>query len=163
MSLPEGDKEATLLLLIDDLRRLYDHLSTNYHDLKNRVLALIAGELAIVTFIFSGKSLELSKFTSAEIIFFSVGIGLMALAFGMLLWIVATADWLIPLDLNESRKLYKRYNSKLDYLEYIKEDYEACTEHCLRKVAIRAKVYNRTLLVLSCAIIILLVIKFTSH
>jgi len=161
MALPEKDKIETIQIVIDDLRRLFDHISNNYSSLKNRVLGLIAGEVAVISFIFSGKGFNLKMFTSAEKIFFFAGVALLAVAFGQLLWIIGTADWQIPLDLKESKKLYKRFNSKLDYLEDIKEDYESCIEFCLGKMSIRARVYNRTLFILSGAIIIMLVIKFT--
>lgn len=161
MPLPQKDKEPTVAIVLDDLRRLYDHISANYQSLKNRVLALIAGEVAIVSFIFSGDGFELDKFTSAERIFFFLGVILLGVAFGLLLWIVSTADWQIPLDVGESKKLYQRFNSKLDYMEHIKDDYEGCVVYCLGRMATRAKVYNRTLFILSSAILILLVIKFT--
>jgi hypothetical protein len=161
MALPESDKEETIKLALEDLRRLYDHISHNYDSLKNRVLALIAGEVAIASYIFSGKDFDIAKQGTPENIFFGIGVGLLAVSFGALLWIVSTASWVIPLDLSESQKLYKRYNSKLEYLEYIKEDYEDCTALCLRKMATRARVYNVTLFILSGAIIMLLVVKFT--
>lgn len=161
MPLPEDDKEETIQIVIDDLRRLFDHISNNYGSLKNRVLGLIAGEVAITSFLFSGKGFNVTKFTPAEKIFFSIGVLLLAVAFGQLLWIISTADWQIPLDLKESRKLYKKFSSKLEYLEDIKEDYESCIEFCLGKMSTRAKVYNRTLFILSTGIIIMLVMKFT--
>jgi hypothetical protein len=161
MALPEGDKEPTTLIVLDDLRRLFDHISANYANLKNRALGLLAGEVAITSFIFSGDKFNLKYFTSAEKILFLAGIILLAVAFGFLLWIVATAGWQIPLGLNESKKLYKRFHSKLEYLEDIKEDYEECIGYCLSKMESRSKAFNRTLYVLASAIIIMLVIKFT--
>lgn len=161
MALPDKDKEATILIVLDDLRRLFDHVATNYSNLKSRVLGLIAGEVAIVSFIFSGTGIHPSKFTSTEKIFFGAGIALLTLSFGLLLWIIATAYWEIPLDIKASRELYKRFDSKIDYLEHIKEDYENCSEYSLKKMGTRSTVYNRVLIILSVGILILLVIKFT--
>jgi hypothetical protein len=146
MALPDKDKEETILLVLDDLRRLFDHISNNYANLKNRVLGLIAGEVAITSFIFAGKGLHPSKFTSSEKIFFGVGVILLATCFGLLLWIIATAYWEIPLDIKMSRKLYTHFDSKLAYLEDIKEDHENCIEYSLGKMSIRSTVYNRVLL-----------------
>lgn len=162
MALPDKDKEPATLIVLDDLRRLFDHLSSNYHTLKNRVLGLIAGEVAITSFIFSDGGFRFSEFTSAERIFFFIGGGLLSVAFGQLIWIIATADWQIPMSPEDSKDLYKRFNSKLDYLEHIKKDYENCINFCLGKVSLRARVYNRTLFVLSGGIIIMLVLKFTT-
>lgn len=162
MALPNAEKEKAVQMVIDDLRRLYDRVASNYGNLKNRVLGLIAGEVAIASFVFSGDDFNVTTFTPAEKIFMGVGILLLAVAFGLLLWIVATADWQVPLDLKESRKLYQRYNSTLHYLEEIKEDYENCTEYCVAKLSSRATAYNRSLFILSSGIIIMLVIKFAS-
>lgn len=161
MALPKPDREETIRSVLVDLRRLYDHISSNYDSLKNRVLALIAGEVAIASFIFGDEKIKLAKMTSAEEIFFFMGVMLLAVSFGALLWIISTASWIIPLDLEASEQIYDRFDSKLKYLEYIQKDYENSIRHCLKKMSARAKVYNITLFVLSSAIIILLVIKFT--
>lgn len=161
MSLPDDDKEETLQIVLSDLRRLFDHISTNYNALKSRVLGLIAGLVAVVSFIFSGEGLHPSEFSDAEKIFFGVGSILLAGSFVLLLWVVATAYWEIPADIKITKKLYSRFSSKLEWLEDIKEDYENCVAYSVRKLNTRAKITNLVLVLLSIGIIILLVLKFT--
>jgi hypothetical protein len=162
MALSDPEKEAVTLVLIEDLRRLYDHVNNNWINLKNRVLTVVFGEVAIVAFIFSDNAqFNLTSFTVAEVIFFFAAIFAMAGSFLTLVWIVSTSAWIIPLELSESRKVYKRYHSKLEYLEYIKEDHEATIESCLRKMDQRSKAFNKVLVALMFGIIVLLVIKFT--
>lgn len=160
MALPANDKEAAVELVLVDLRRLYDHINANWVNLKNRVLTVTFGEVAIASFIFSTK-FNLHKFTSAELIFFFTGVALMLGSFTVLVWIMSGSHWIIPLDTSESRKLYARYHSKLDYLEHVKVDYEDTIDACLEKHELRAKIFNKVLIGLMCGILILLVIKFT--
>ncbi len=160
MPLPEIDKESTSLIVIDDLRRLYDHINNNWINLKNRVLAVAFGEVAIASFIFSEK-FKLKEFSPAELIFFFTGAGLIISSFIILIWIISTSNWVIPLDVPESKKLYKNYGSKLEYIEYIEEDYENSIQFCLKKMDTRSKVFNKVLIGMTAGILIMLVIKFT--
>jgi hypothetical protein len=163
MALPETDKEETILIVLEDLRRLFDEISRNYNQLKTRALGLIAGEVALVSFVFSGNGINVTKLSVTEIVFFGIGAVLLAVSFALFLWIVSTHQWEVPLDLKESKKLYRRFSSKLDWLENIKEDYENCIERCLRKTRSRSAAFNKALMTLSCGIIIMLVIRFTTQ
>ena len=95
----QTDLIESLKLALDDLKRLFDHLSKNYDSIKNRVLALIAGEVAIATFVFSAPTISASKLTIAEKIFYFSSIGILGLSFLLLVWIISTASWKIPLNL----------------------------------------------------------------
>ena len=83
------------------------------------------------------------------------------MSFGLLIWIISTTHWIIPLDIADSKKLHKRYKNKLEYLEFIKGDYEETVQFCLDKHELRSKTFNKVLIALTCGILILLVIKFT--
>lgn len=146
---------------VDELRRLYDRLSNIYDGLKVKVLALIAGEVAIISFIFSGQSVKIPE-EPYGVIFFATGLAAMAVAFGLLLWVISTADWLVPHDTKESRLLHKRYKTEEEFLEYLKDDYESCIDHCAGKIKKRSAVFNKTVLVLSSGVTILLVLKFST-
>ena len=69
----DKDKEEVLELVVEDLRRLYDHLDNNWTAMKTRVLTVAFGEVAIISFILSGKGIHPSKLTSAEQIFCYTG------------------------------------------------------------------------------------------
>lgn len=163
MALSDEEKKVTIKLVIDDLRRLFDEISRNYTSLKSRALGVLAGEVALVTFLFSGEDIALKYLTDAEKVFFAFGTIALLTSFGLLLWIVSTRQWMVPLDLKESRKLYARYDSELDWLEDIKEDYENCTGYILDVVKKRSAAFNKTLIILSCGIIIMLVLKYLTN
>lgn len=155
----DNDKVQVLETNMEELRRLYDRLTSLYDNIKIKVLALIAGELAIVPFIFS-ENARLMPSELYGIIFSSIGIACIALSFGLLLWAISTADWLVPLDLKESHKLHERYKNKQEYLEYLKSDYEECIVHCLKKIKTRAKIFNVTLMLFSAGAFIIFVLKY---
>ena len=107
MALPESDKESTVQLVIDDLRRLFDEVSSTYGSLKSRALGMLAGEVALVTFIFSGDGIKLLRLSDSERVFFGFGALALIISFGLLLWIVSTRQWLVPLDLKDSKNYTK--------------------------------------------------------
>jgi hypothetical protein len=160
MALSEADEESILQALTEDLRRLYDHVDSNWINLKNRVLTVAFGEVAIASFIFS-TDFKLNKFTTAEIMFFFTGVLLMLASFTVLLWIFSTSHWIIPLDTTESRKVFIRHSSKVSYLKHVKNDYEETIDFCVSKVDTRSRAFNKVLVALTFGILILLVVKFT--
>lgn len=158
MPIKDDDKPEVIKTSIQELKSLYQRIDTNWINLKNRTLGLLAGEVAVVSFIFTDNT-----FVPKEIygrVYFAVGIGLVSLAFALLLFILATSSWRMPYDVETSQKLYKRFDSHLDFLEHIREDYEQCINFCLVKMAFRARLYNISLLALSSGIIMLLVLRF---
>jgi hypothetical protein len=142
-----------------ELVRVFDRLTANYDSIKVKILALIAGEVAIVPFIFSGDFPQLDSLS--EVLFFSAGAALMAAAFAMLLWAASTADWFVPFGANDSKNVGKTYRNKSEMINFLKEDYEKCLEDGLKRIKKRAKAFNVALTVLVLGISILFVIKFT--
>jgi hypothetical protein len=153
-----AEKEKMLSLALEELRRTYDHINNIYDQLRVKVLALIGGEVAIVTLLFAiGMPLPRTVYGA---IFLAAGLLFLSLAFALLLWIVSTVQWKIPVDMDEVASIYKRYNDAIGFLEYLRDDYIKCINHCAGHVSNRAKRFNWAIYVLCAGVIIIMVIKF---
>src|SRR5581483_10491751 len=95
----DTEKIKILKISLDELRRFYDHVSNIYDQLRLKALALIAGELGIVGFIFSDASTRHIPRQVDTQLFYFAGIIFLALAFGSLLWTISSFSWQIPHDL----------------------------------------------------------------
>lgn len=157
MPLRVADKSVVLKVSIKELRHLYGHVNRNWLNLKTRTLGLIAGEVAMVSFVFSRFSVPTATYGR---VFLGAGIALVSLTFIALLWVLATSSWKIPFDIATSKSIYRRFNNEQEFMEHLKEDYEDCISHCLPRFASRARVYNFSLIGFSIGLIILLVLKF---
>lgn len=156
----DQEKVKILKVSLDELRRFFDHVSNIYDQLRVKALALIAGEVATATFIFSADNTRHIPAESGMKIFYFSGIVILGAAFGILLWIVASFTWKIPHDLDDSNKLYKKYNSELEFLEYLHDDFIGAIQHCLPAVDKKARKFNWAIYLLAAGIIMLLVIKY---
>lgn len=155
----EPEKVKILHLSIDESRRTYDHIANTYDQLRAKALAIIAGEIAIVAFIFTGDSLKIPH-VYYGLIFFFVAIVFMLAAFGGLLWTLAALQWRIPSDLAQTSKLLTSYDTELEFLEYLNDDYSAVAQYCAQCVDKKSKMFDKALYFLEAGAIILLVLKF---
>lgn len=146
-------------IAIAELRLLYERLTSLYDGIKIKILALIAGEVAIVPFIFSDGFPDIQS--SQEGVLFGIGAVLFAVSFALLLWAISTADWLVPFAVTDSRKVKELYPTPEKLKAFIKEDYEISAEDCLKRIRVRAKIFNITLWLLVIGLIILFVLKYT--
>lgn len=89
-----AQKEKILQTSVEELRRKYDELSANIDQLRVKVLAFIAGELALVAFLFATGIVV--PHIIYGIFFFMVGVLCIAASFVTLTLILRTALWLPP-------------------------------------------------------------------
>lgn len=156
------EDEKVLKESLEALRRSYDHISNIYDQLRLKALALIAGEVAIVSFIFANPvDRNLPKGTD-RLIFFYVAIALLALAFGFMLWIISTVDWMLPHDSKRADIILsdKNRNTPSTFLKYLHDDYCAVNEHCNKIVSAKCRRFNWVVYTLAGGVIILMVLKF---
>ena len=62
----ENDTEL-LVLAVDELRRLHDSITQSFDNLRGKALALLAGEVAIVTFLFSADGSKKHAFFTDQV------------------------------------------------------------------------------------------------
>lgn len=147
---------------IREHRHTYQNISNIYDQLRIKALALIAGEVAIITFLFNNWDLSKIISDGDRIIFLSVGIFLLSAAFAMFLWIISTVHWIFPHD-NRSAQEWeadKNYPTYYDFLRYLHDDYNTANVHCEKIVSNKCKKFNWSIFLLAAGVIILMVIKF---
>lgn len=146
-------------IAITEMRLHYERLTALYDGIKVRILALIAGEVAIIPFVFSDGFPDVKS--AQEGIFFAGGMVLFVVSFSLLLWAISTADWQMPFGTVDSRSSERLYPTSAKLKRFLKEDYESCSESCLKKIKVRARIFNVTLWLLVASLLILFVLKYT--
>ena len=159
----DTEKVKILKDSLHELRRFYDHVSNIYDQLRIKALAMITGEVAITAFIFSDSNARRIPAQADLRIFYFSGIILLGIAFGLLLWVIASFGWKIPHDLDDSGKLYKKYENEKAFLEYLHDDFIGAINHCLPAVDKKSKRFNWIIYLLAVGVIMLLVIKYGGH
>lgn len=140
------------------MRCFFNHVSNIYDQLRLKALAVLAGEVAIVTFMFTDKGIAIPDAIDSRIFFFA-GVLLLCLAFASLLWTIAPLEWKIPYDQYSSENL-KKFKTQEEFLEYLNDDYCIATRHCLPLVSHKARRFTWTIYMLATGVIILMVIKY---
>lgn len=157
-----GDNTKILQASIAEHRSNYGHISNIYDQLRIKALALIAGEVAIVTFLFTNWNFRELLHDSDRIFFFFTGVGLLGLAFTILLWVISTVEWKVPHNISNAKTLLgdKNHNTEESFLEYLNDDYATVNNFCNTLVSRKCRRFNWTLYLLAAGVIIVMVIKF---
>jgi len=150
--------ESLSRLAINELREFYIAVSNSYDQLRIKALAMIAGEVAIITFIFSGK-FPLPKVVYG-IVFFSIALLLISISFLSFLWIISPVRWEHPTDVDALRKVDKNFKNRETFLEQLVQDHHNAIDICSRILTRKAKAFVWAIYLLSIGIFILLMIKF---
>lgn len=153
------DETEILKLSIIELRKTFDRISNIYDQLRIKAMGVLGGEVAVVTFMFSGNGIPIPTIVYGRIFFF-VGIVLLGIAFGLLLWTISPLEWKMPYDQYLTAELKARFRSSKDFLVYLNDDHVEAVKHCQKYVGIRGKRFTWTIYLLSVGAIILMVIKF---
>jgi len=154
------EKIEVLKQTIRELHRRYDHINNAYDQLRFKVLGLLGGEVAGVSFIFaSGGFMPAQNYGK---VFYFTGITFVVIAFGLLMSLISSVDWSLPLEVKELTNQKKKLPNELEFLEYIRNEYLECIKHCLSQYERRMKQFDRTIYVLVAGVIMLLVIKLGS-
>jgi len=157
------DEQKILKLSIRELRHIYNHISNIFDQLRLKALALIAGELVLIGFIFGadGSSKFKSLHYADEKVFFGIGIAALVVAFGLFLSAISTVKWRVPHDLESASKLLKKTHSDADeYLEYLHDYFVDANNHNQHIISPKLRRFNWTVYLLSAGVTILLVIKY---
>ncbi len=152
------ERKKILRTAIEELRRVCEHVSNIYDQLRIKALTVMAGEVAIVSFMFAGEGVPIPEAAYGRIFYFA-GVLLLSGAFLALLWTVSPLEWKIAYDLYSSDEL-KKFNTEVEFLEYLNNDHRTAVTHCMPLVGKRAKRFTWTIYALSLGVIILIVIKY---
>lgn len=156
------DQKNIIKLSLAEHAKVFDHISNIYDQLRIKALALIAGEVAIVSFLFSGWDFKKTVFDDDRVFLFGTGIAALALAFSLLLWIISTIEWRMPHNLEKSDQLLNDKNRDREdtFLKYIHDDYVNVNIKNNQKVTSKCKKFNWSLYLLAGGVIMIMVIKF---
>lgn len=158
MAIPEKDELAILRLSLVEMQRTYDHITNIYDQLRVKALAFIAGEVAIVTFLFTAEVMW-PNILYGKVLFLSAIVSLL-LAFGLLLWTIASVQWKIPCDFERCKDMACTHSTELKMARYIHDEYLSVLNYCIPLVDKKAKKFNLTIYLLSASVIIVLLIKY---
>ena len=169
MSAKDDRKKEILNYTIDELRLLYSSINSSFDNLRNKALALLAGEVAITTFIFTADVRQDNWFINAAapvygIVLFFVGVGLLVYAFGMFLAVISSAQWTHPPEERDVINPDSRFhNDPLEFLEYLKSEYLRAINHCTKVINARSRRFMHGVYSLSGGIIILILVKYGGY
>ncbi len=153
------ERERILEAAIVEQQHTFARVSNIYDQLRLKALAVLAGEVAMITFLFSGDGVALPEETYGKL-FYYTGVVALLFAFGLLMWTISPLLWKMPYDTYSSKDLISKYKTKLAFLEYLNDDYMEAINHCSSNVSRRSKRFNWTIYTLCVGVTILLAIKY---
>lgn len=155
----EDEKKIEVLKSsIAEYQRIYSSVSNIYDQLRIKTLALIAGEVALLTFIFTDNFAFPGNYYIRVLLF--AGIACLIGAAGIFFWIISGLDWLFPYEFMTADKIHKRFATKLAFYEFLNDDYIVAVTHNKTPVILRAKRINRAIYLLAAGVTIVLVVKY---
>lgn len=163
MAIPEPDQQTLILrAAVEEQRHFYNCISNTFDQLRVKALALIAGEVAIVTFLFvGGDTSVINNLNRVDIvILFGAAVTCLLLAFGLLLWTISTVVWKQAHGFVRSTKLLKTYATEREFLQYLNNDYATINKHNATVITPKLKRFNWIVYLLSAGAILVLLIKY---
>ncbi|MBL8159368.1 hypothetical protein JNJ66_02840 [Candidatus Saccharibacteria bacterium] len=148
-----AEREKVALFNLEELRRKYDELTASFDQLRNKVLAFIAGEIALIAFLFSnGITIPGTVF---GVFFFLFGSGSITASFILLGISLRGATWHSPGSTTPSQT-----TSSLGALNKAYKNYSAAINNNMTIYSKRSRMFDNALTLLLIGVIILLVIKY---
>lgn len=166
MSLLKKDAhyDELLQLGIDELRRLYDFISETYDNLRTKALALLAGEVAMLTFLFNAKQENkpiIDLQSVSDCVFLGVGVTALVVAFLLFLRVLHPEQWDHPPESKDLKNIKERFNNNhTTYLETLKDHYLEVIPACNAKLAKKSKYFVYAIYALVTGIFIVAVLKY---
>lgn len=157
--LDDDEKELILEHGIGVMDGIFCQLGMIYDQLRVKTLSMIAAQLALAGFIFSDWRLTATTYGVDEWIIFGIAVFLQATAMGMMLWILFPSRWLIPGSSSFYEAPNQDYDSHIEYLTKLHNDYKSCIDCVKAPIDKKSKAFTYVLYSLSLSVILLLVLK----
>lgn len=158
------DREEFIETGVEELRRLHRAITQSYDAIKVKALALLAGEVAIVTFLFADNSLTRKTPMDVVIyvaIFHFVGIFLLSMAFILFLHVISPVQWRQPPETKIIRHMDEWFgHNREKFLLHMREEYMDAIANCEAKLAAKARRFILAIYFLSIGIVILVLLKY---
>jgi hypothetical protein len=160
-----SDRERLHTLGVEELRRLHDAIGSSFEGLRTKALGLLAGEVAMITFLFSadtGKPLAKPVIIST-ITMYGVGIALLGIAFVLLLTIITPVQWHHPPETVDLEDMDDRFHGSPErFAVYLKKEYVKSIRICAPILAVKSKRFIWAVFILSIGIFVVALLKFGS-
>jgi len=162
------NQKELMQVCVNELNELYESIEQSMEHVRTKGLALLAGEIALVTFLFSprgkGENLLSGDVPIYGFVIFGLGILLLFLAAGTFLYVLSTVRWTRPPDEKDIADINKRFNSDpYEFLEYMKIGYTSAINHCARMVTRRANALMVGVYLFSFGILLVVLVKYCSN
>jgi len=152
-------QEKILQTSVDELRRKYDELCSNYDQLRIKILAFITGELALITLVFA-TGIELPHIIYG-IVLFLFGAGCIVISFIILLLLLKTITWYFPIHPSTlENQDYRSFPTQVAFLEHICKCYSSSLDKNTDTYKNKAGMFDKSLMLVFVGVIILVVIKY---
>jgi hypothetical protein len=157
---PDEQKEI-LKIAIEEQRRVCDWITHNYDNVRNKILALLGGGLAALTFLYaSDGGLFIPEEVYGKIFYFS-GLFLTLMALSTLIAALRPMPWEFTIEDKELNKI-DTVSSELEYLQYTKEKHMEAYKLNIHTYEYKQRLFNFSLYPLVFGAMILTVIKLFS-
>lgn len=161
----ENEKEL-LQICVGELNELYESIEQSMEHVRTKGLALLAGEIAIATFLFSPQK---NGFFTNNVplygfVMFGLGIFLLFFSAGVFLYVLSKVKWKRPPEEADIANINKRFNSSpYEFLEYMKDGYTSAINHCGEKVTKRANALMVGIYSFSFGIALVILVKYCGN
>lgn len=161
--------EIELYKLVNkDLRRFYDYIVRSFDRLRNKALALLAGEVAISTFLFQDFHLVRYDYHHHALpipvygyAMFGAGLLFLILSYVAFLHVISSTHWEFPTEEHDMKNPTERFqNNLLKYQKYLHSEYLQKIDYCNNKVYNRAKRFMQGTYLLTAGVILILLVKY---
>ena len=156
--------EADINVALDELRARYGRCNSNYDNLQNKFFALLAGQLAVATLLFSSGFTDGNFHDPTGKVFFIIGAVFLVAAIGIAFMSVSSSTWA---EVPELRRILENDEIKahpgIKFKERIKLDYEGAVEDCTRLYRKRATNLDWSIRSFVVGVILLLMLKLITR
>jgi len=150
-----------LRIAIDEQRREHDELTSAFERLRFKILTLLGGGLALLTFLYSNPNPKNPLFLPSELygkIFYFAGLVLIVGALSALLHATRPSGvWEVAPEADKLKRLSEDDQAK--YLAYVSKRYLVCYKNNCKEYSTKHKFLNMSFYPLVFGAIILIVIK----
>lgn len=154
---PESVQIETLTIALAEQRRVYDWISNNYEQVRVKILSLLGGGLAALTFLYANGELFIPAQVYGKILYFAA-LGMIIISLSCLVLALRPLPWEFPIADKDLLKIHK-VPSKYEYLQYMKERHMECYTINIGAYNYKQRLFNISLYPLIFGVIILVVMK----
>lgn len=144
--------------LLEEERRRYSDIKDTFHGMRNRTLAILTIEFAILTYFFSDIQNVLPK-ELYGIIFFAIAVACLLVSIGFLFYCYRSIEWPDPIGPVEIHKI-QNAEDEPSFLKVMVDDYALSSRQANKILEKRGKLLNLSLYFFAIGVTILLIIKF---